>query len=161
MPNLLRIPIAFISGIACLIILNRLLNLFMKALWKKGDIQEPQLDKTIGLSPFFAGIEQTLFFIAALAGRDIFGFSVGGWLVFKGIHQWSRWHLSVSVNSQQLPEEETSRAKDLGLTPELYREARDRNRFMVFVAGTGMSIAVGGISGATFYYVMLLLETYC
>ncbi|MFQ5456650.1 MAG: hypothetical protein ACE5EA_10715 [Nitrospirota bacterium] len=64
----------------------------MEYLRKKGDIFEDYKKEkdTIGLSTKIAAIEQFLFFLAAIAGKEVFGDAIMGWLVFKGIHQFAK-----------------------------------------------------------------------
>lgn len=131
----------------------------MHWLRKKGDILEDfkKEQKSIGLSTRIAFIEQCLFFLAAIAGKEVFGWAIGGWLVFKGIHQWARWNSSKDLHTNG---KISGRAKKAKLPLNHYFDAIDRNRFMVFLIGTGMSIATGGISGAVYHYVMLLLQSH-
>ena len=147
---------SFIAGLIVLSILYWIVRIVIYYLRKRGDILEDfkMEAKSIGLSTRIAAIEQFLFFLAAIAGKEIFGWAVTGWLVFKGIHLWARWESSKTSIG-----EISKRAKKAGLTPAHYRDAIVRNRFMVFLIGTGMAIAVGGISGVVYHYIMWLQES--
>lgn len=150
--SIAHIVSCFLSGLIVLIILSWIVRAVVYWLKKSGGIlKDSKREKSPGLSTRFAIIEQFLFFLASIAGKEVFGFALGGWLVFKGIHRWSRWdHVPGSV---KIPLELKGREK---LMPshfsydEIY-DAIARRRFMVFLIGTGMSIATGGISGAVYH----------
>lgn len=154
-PLLKHFFLSFSAGLIALFLLYWIVRKVINYLRHRGGILEDfkKEAKSIGLSTRIAFIEQFLFFLAAIAGKEIFGWAVTGWLVFKGIHLWARWESSKT----SIPEI-SKRAKKAGLTQKHYRDAIVRNRFMVFLIGTGMSIAAGGISGVVYHYIMWLQE---
>lgn len=149
--------LSFFAGLIALFLLYWIVRIVIYCLRQRGGILEDfkKEAKSIGLSTRIAAIEQFLFFLAAIAGKDVFGWAVTGWLVFKGIHQWARWESS-KTTIQKISKKS---AKKAGFTQAHYRDAIVRNRFMVFLIGTGMSIAAGGISGAVYHYIMWLQES--
>ena len=146
---------SFFAGSIALIILYWVIRGILRYLRKKGDAyRDFEKEKPIRLSPKVAAIEQFLFFLSAIAGKEVFGFAAGGWLVFKGIHRWARWD-SVPTNPADgdTPDNNyAERAKSKGLSLKHYKDALARNRFMIFLVGTGMSIAAGGLAGAVYHY---------
>lgn len=156
-PLLNHFFLSFLAGLITLFILYWIVWIVIYYLRKRGDILEDfkKEAKSIGLSTRIAFIEQFLFFIAAIAGKEVFGLAVTGWLVFKGIHQWARWESSKTI-IPEIPK----RVKKAGLTKKHYSDAIVRNRFMVFLIGTGMSIAAGGISGVVYHYIIWFQESY-
>ncbi|MFQ5456068.1 MAG: hypothetical protein ACE5EA_07695 [Nitrospirota bacterium] len=150
--------VSFVCGFLVLIVFSVIVFYIICCLRQKGDILEDfekeQQSKSIGLSTRIAVIEQFLFYIAAIAGKEVFGDAIMGWLVFKGIHQWARWGSAHNMTLSYEEENQVERACKLGFSSlEHYRECLDRNRFMVFLIGTGMSIAAGGIAGAVYNYI--------
>lgn len=133
----------------------------MWLLRRKGDILEDvRREKEISLSVWTAWIEQFLFFFAAIAGKEVFGWALPGWLFFKGIHQWSRWTSPVSTTDISLTSRNYVQANRYELSLQQYLEATARNRFMTFLIGTGMSVAAGGISGAVYHYLVFLIKNF-
>lgn len=157
--NLLPYILGFVSGCIILIVLHYVIREIIDCLRLKGDIyEEVKSEKKISLSIPNAWLEQFLFFFAAMAGKEVFGWALPGWLFFKGIHQWSRWASPITTTDISLTSRSHVQANKYELSLQQYLEAKARNRFVILLIGTGMSIAAGGISGATYRYCRLWLE---
>jgi hypothetical protein len=135
-PPPLHFIAAFCVGLIAYFILNRIVRSVMKALHRKaGTTSNPAAEKGKPFSETFALVEQFLFYLAAVAGLQIFGFAVGGWLVMKSVCRYALWK----------PSDETQRESA-------------HNRFLIFILGTGMSIASGGIAGVAYHYSLYILS---
>jgi hypothetical protein len=165
-----------LAGFSSFVILSLSVQSMVKYLkWNGGLRRAWEREGPIGIFRIFGRIEQFLFFLIALVGKEAFGVIAAAWLVLKGVQQWVRWDSSRMPRRSSTPQgggtdtitaaqandaaieqerlyEEYTEAHRHGLTLEEYRAQLDRNRFMIFVAGTGMSIGVGGVSGAVFVY---------
>lgn len=156
---------SFVLGLIVLIILERIVTWLIDLLNKKAyTLEEHEHEReSIGLSHLVGRIERILFYLAAIAGKNVFAGATVGWLAFKGIHQWSRWSYSTRMENKLSEEdkkyiEELIKIKKWNLTPERYLELRDRNAFSVFLVGTGMSVASGGIAGAVYYFCLKFFD---
>ena len=140
---------AFALGLLAWLLFYGVVWLLVKFLhWRGGTkIGESAAVKKIALSPYIAFFEQLLFYLAAIVGPEVFGWAVGGWLVFKSVSRYARWQSSdVPAKPQRntSSDEEKARVED----------ARAHNRFQIFIVGTGMSIAAGGIAGVVYHYAL-------
>jgi len=151
-PSLQQFGTAFSAGLLALAVLYLLVGLVMWGLrWKARTLEDFKEEKPVRFSTTFAFVEQSLMFLAAVAGREVFSFAVGGWLVFKSVSRYSRWQSS--DESAESPSLER-RAQEAGMTKAHYRAAIAHNRFLIFLLGTGLSIAAGGIAGLVYHYVL-------
>ena len=142
---------SFGIGLLAMVVLYRIVRFMVRLLRRKGGTaREATAEGEIGLAATFACIEQFLFYLAAIAGSNVFGFAVAGWLVFKGVSHYARW-TPEAVSAQVTPPEDSK------LTPEHYAAAIARNRFVIFVIGTGMAVAAGGVAGAVYHYAASLM----
>jgi len=170
--------VGIVAGLASFILLNLAVQFMMTYLKQKGGLaRELEREARVGISRYFARVEQFLFALVVLLGKDTFGVIAAAWLVLKAIHKWVRWDSTSSLiaegpnSTKQETGDDTAmlNAKDeaigvgrlneeyieahrLSLTRGEYRAQLARNRFMIFVAGTGISIAAGGLSGSTYLY---------
>lgn len=127
-------------GFVVLFVLYWLVRLVMCGLrHRAGTSKEPAAVERIAFSTTFAAVEQFLFYLAAIAGLEVFGFAVGGWLVMKSVCQYARW---------KVPDPPHDDPKAAALA---------HNRFLIFILGSGMSIAAGGIAGVAYHYTLFQL----
>lgn len=156
-PSFWHVIVAFIVGFACLIALYLIVRSRVDSLHKKGDTKYLRDKmKHVALSPTIAGYEQILFYFAAISGRDVFGFAVGGWLVFKGISNYALWK-----GPKEGPEMNTEFLREKQLEQFLEDAARDHNRLQIFLIGTLMSVSAG-IAGAVYHgFLHLLAQVHC
>ena len=80
----------------------------------------------IALSERFAWIEQFIFYLAAIAGTQVFGFAVTGWFVLKAVSNYDLWAVSPDQRGNKI------------------ESARAHNRRQIFLIGTLMSVTAGG-----------------
>lgn len=152
--SVLHFLVGLIAGLGALCILSQLVTCIVNRLQRKGGLEaQVKKERNAGLrfAESFGRVEQTLFFLARIAGPDFFKWAVGGWLVLKAIHNWRLWDPE-DVN--EIPDS----AKRAGMSKDHYHAAIGRNRFLVFLAGTGLSIAAGGVAGEIFHLVMRILD---
>ena len=91
------------------------------------------------MSEAIARIEQVLFFLAAIIGdRSLFGSVIEGWAILKAISSYALW----------MKNKEAANATDAAIA---------HNRVQIFIVGTGMSIAAGGLAGIVYHLVLHLL----
>jgi hypothetical protein len=132
-PSFCHFLIAFIAGFGVLTVLYVVVLLTILALRHKGGVSEDSADiKKVALSHIVAGIEQFIFYLAAIAGTQIFGFAVGGWLLFKAVSRYARWEVSRKAND--------------------FEAALAHNRRQIFLIGTLMSITAGGLAGFFYHF---------
>jgi hypothetical protein len=103
----------------------------------------------IALSQYVGRIEELLFYFAAIAGGGVFGSAVEGWAILKAVSRYALWQGDRRKNVRL--EESSHPTAD-------FDAAIAHNRFQIFVVGTGMSLAAGGIAGATYHCVLHLLS---
>ena len=152
-PSPILSVLAFGLGLLLLWGLNSVARRRVDSLHRKGDTQELR-DKVkhLALSPTIAAYEQFLFYLAAVAGLQVFGFAVGGWLVFKGISKYPIW---------TAPEKQPEQRFLKNQSREFLEDAALKHNFLqIFLIGTLMSVAAGGIAGAAYHYALYLLESH-
>ena len=96
---------AFLAGLLVLALLSPLINKAVEWLHKKGDTKtadERSALKGMELSWIIARLEQFLFYLAAVAGLQVFGFAVGGWLLLKAMSRYARW--GEPIKAADIPE---------------------------------------------------------
>lgn len=109
------------------------------------------MEAGVGFSTVFGRWESVLLFLAAVAGQQVFAFAAGGWLVFKGISKNPHWNTTSELTTEQTYWEEWE-AANRGLTLEEFQLALRRNRFYIFLLGTGFSVAAAGLAGAAYHW---------
>ena len=119
------------------------------------------------LSWIIARLEQFLFYLAAVAGLQVFGFAVGGWLLLKAMSKYARWGEPIKKQptfpSLVLRRCATKSIQSFcGSSGESFsvRAGRNHNRLQIFLIGTLMSLATGGVAGVSYHYVVDLLESH-
>ena len=115
---------------------------------KGGTSYQSKSVKEIALSKYIAVAEQLLFYFVAISGPAFFGAVAAGWLLFKGVSRYVLWN----------PSDPTKTISVYPSPPDPELEAAlAHNRFQIFLVGTGMSIATGGVAGAAYHYANYLL----
>lgn len=148
--------VSFGCGVVVLFILYWIVRFIVDWLHRKADPRgKPAGEKGVAFSKTFAAFEQSLFYLAAVAGLEVFGLAIAGWLVLKGACEYARWKPPEPSTQSPLittPESENSFV-------EAQRQAAlAHNRYLVFILGTGMSIAAGGIAGFVYHYALYLIQ---
>ena len=159
----------FSRRVARLALLSPLINKAVEWLHEKGDTKtadERSALKDMELSWIIARLEQFLFYLAAVAGLQVFGFAVGGWLLLKAMSKYARW--GEPIKAADIPELGATALRDKEHSEflrlqrrEFFRQAgRNHNRLQIFLIGTLMSLATGGVAGVSYHYVVDLLESH-
>lgn len=159
--TVLHFVISFMAGLGALCILSLLVTYIVSCLQRKGgleDLVEKERSAGLRLAEWFGRVEHSLFFLAAIVEPEFFKWAVAAYLVFKAIHRWELWRPEKVENIPEEVEGIPESAQRAGMSEAHYRAAIGRNRFLVFVAGTGLSIAAGGLAGAVFHFVMRILN---
>jgi len=152
--TILHFAVSFMAGLGALCVLSLLVTYIVNCLQRKGGLQDLiEKEKSAGLrlAEWFGRVEHSLFFLAMIAGPEFFKWAVAGYLVFKAIHNWRLWS---PKKLYDIPPQ----IAESGMSEAHYQAAIGRNRFLMFVAGTGLSIAAGGLAGAVFHVVMGLFN---
>ena len=145
-PQPKQFAIAFLVGSAALFALYWIVWFIMRCLKSRfGTSAQPPEVQRIAFSPTFAAFEQFLLYLAAVAGREIFGFALAGWLVLKVASRYALW---------QVPE----CGGRGGVAASTFEAAVAHNRYLIFLLGTGMSLAASGIAGFLYHYTLHLLN---
>ena len=137
---------AFAWGLLSYFFLYWIVFGIMQGLKYKGGV----LDDNVGLGPIklsetFAWIEQFIFYLAAIAGTQVFGLAVTGWFVLKAVSNYDLWTVPRSGGGLQ-----KVRARAAALA---------HNTRLIFLIGTLMSVAAGGLAGFVYHWKLHLLET--
>jgi hypothetical protein len=143
-PSLCHFGQAFVCGLLAYVILYGIVWAITQCLKYKGGVSEDHVDPKIRLSELFAWIEQFIFFLAPIAGTQVFGFAVTGWFVLKAVSNYDLWTVRRSGGGLQ-----KVRAGEAALA---------HNRRLIFLIGTLMSVTAGGLAGFVYHWKLHLLE---
>jgi hypothetical protein len=138
-PTLFNFVAAFMAGIAGLTLLHLAVYVILERLRKKGDVCQRQAEREVALSGWIAGIEQMIFYFAAITGTQVFGFAVTGWFVLKAVSSYNLWNVSDKITRETLYEALSARA---------------HNRRQIFQIGTLMSVTAGGLAGFVYHLIV-------
>jgi len=114
-------------------------------------------DLEMELSATISGYEQFLFYLAAVAGLQVFGLAVAGWQVLKGIGRYAHWK---EPNWLTRRKQNTEKLQEIQYVEFLEDAARKQNRWQIFALGTLMSITAGGIAGWVYHFTLSLFESH-
>src|SRR5262245_50302436 len=77
---------AFVCGLVILFLLSGVVYLILDWLRRRGGVRRTEIENDYDIVLWrFALIEQFIFFLAAIAGAQVFGFAVQAWAVLKAI----------------------------------------------------------------------------
>ena len=123
---------AFGVGLIVLGVLSLVVRSLVRYLHDKAETP-----RSTGRKPFselFARFEQVLLFFACVAGHEVFGFALAGWLVMKSVSKYAAWNAADKASQNQ---------KDSA-----------HNRFLIFIVGTGLSVTAAGIAAGVYHWVL-------
>jgi hypothetical protein len=125
---------AFAYGLVTSVVLYHVVFWIMKCLKYWGGVSGDNVGlEPIALSETFAGIEQFIFYLAAIAGTQVFGFAVGGWFLLKAVSNYTLWDVPTEQRDNRIV------------------SALAHNRRQIFLIGTLMSVAAGGLAGVIYH----------
>ncbi len=93
---------AFTWGLVISFILYWVVRLIILGLRRQGGVSGDAVGlEGVALSESVAAIEQFIFYLAAIAGTQVFDFAVGGWFLLKAVSNYALWEVPKEQASQQ------------------------------------------------------------
>ena len=94
---------AFVYGLSTSYFLYWVVYWIVKLLKHWGGTSDDNVAlEPIALSETFAGIEQFIFYVAAIAGAQVFGFAVGGWFLLKVVSNYNLWEVPIEQRGNKI-----------------------------------------------------------
>ena len=132
---------AFVYGLGTYVFLYLVVSWIIKLLKHSGGVSDDNVGlEPIALSETFAWIEQFIFYLAAIAGTQVFGFAVGGWFLLKAVSNYTLWDVPTEQRGNKIV------------------SALAHNRRQIFLIGTLMSVAAGGLAGVIYHLTLHALS---